>query len=130
MTDLWCLHVIGPDDCHPAPSKAEAERAAAFLSENYAADEDRGVPIAFEAAPWPYTLESHAEDVGLFYVFLGMAPPEDAVTMCQNCTRAPATGHVGVEPGRSLLLCDRCREAFVRERGATQKSEHLSTKGE
>ncbi|MFH7456686.1 hypothetical protein, partial [Pseudomonas syringae group genomosp. 7] len=32
---LWCLHVLGMDDVHPAPSKAHAEKAAAWHNEQF-----------------------------------------------------------------------------------------------
>ncbi len=81
MTELWCLHVLGPDDVHPAPSKEEAERAAAFMTKYYQDwMETRGEHpmdphISFEAAPWPHSPESHAEDLKFFYVITGLSPP-------------------------------------------------------
>ena len=31
--ELWCLHILGPDDVHAAPSKEHAERAAERFNE-------------------------------------------------------------------------------------------------
>lgn len=36
---LWCMHILGPDDVRPAPSKAHAEMAAAMHNEAF---EERG----------------------------------------------------------------------------------------
>lgn len=69
MSGLWCLHVLGPDDVHPAPSRAEAERAAEFMNARYSSKDP---PLSFEAAPWPYSALSHAEDVDSFYTMTGL----------------------------------------------------------
>lgn len=70
---LWCLHVIGPDDVHPAPSEAEARRAAKVMNEHY-----KDTPeISFEAAPWPYSAETHADDVSMFYIVAGISPHDE-----------------------------------------------------
>lgn len=75
---LWCVHILGPDDVYPAPSKAEAERAVAhmqgFWQERHPADAALGM-IGFEAMPWPYSPGSHAKSVGEFYTEIGMPPP-------------------------------------------------------
>lgn len=78
VNELWCLHVLGPDDVHPAPSKEEAERAAKFLSEYYR-DDPMDPPISFEAIPWMHSPESHAEGLKFFYVETGLSPLSDAV---------------------------------------------------
>lgn len=65
---LWCLHLIGPDDVHPAPSRAHAELAAKKLNEWFAGQpKDEHTPH-FEAvaAPWPHSAESHAAGVADF----------------------------------------------------------------
>lgn len=67
---LWCVHVLGPDDMHPAPSKEEAERACEALRE-YRRDEPH---ISFVAEPWPYSETSHAADVKFFYAVTGLTP--------------------------------------------------------
>lgn len=64
---LWCLHILGPDDIHAAPSKEHAERAAERFNEIYGpVAASAGVMCRAVAAPWPHSPESHAEDVGLF----------------------------------------------------------------
>jgi hypothetical protein len=82
MTDgLWCVHVIGPDDVHAAPSEAEARRAVAhmekFWKERYPEEAGWGF-VSFEAIPWPHSPESHARDVRDFYKEMGLTPPEAA----------------------------------------------------
>lgn len=65
--ELWCLHILGPDDVHPAPSREHAERAAAAFNERFgplATKDD--VLMEAVAAPWPHDAESHAELVGQF----------------------------------------------------------------
>lgn len=55
-TDLWCMHAIGPDDVFAAPSKEEAERAAAWYNERF-----KDAPeVRFAAIPWPHSADSHA----------------------------------------------------------------------
>lgn len=58
-TDLWCMHAIGPDDVHAAPSKEEAEQAAAWYNERFKNEPE----VRFEAIPWPHSAESHARAV-------------------------------------------------------------------
>ncbi|WP_408953009.1 hypothetical protein [Lysobacter sp. Hz 25] len=58
---LWCLHLQGPDEVHAAPSKAHAEKAAEQIN----AVDDTGLVRAV-AAPWPHSVESHAEDSDSF----------------------------------------------------------------
>lgn len=74
-SSLWCLHVIGPDDVYPAPSKEAAEVAKLHLERYWGQKDGLGHPfdpeIKFEAIPWPWSSESHAEDVRLFYTLTG-----------------------------------------------------------
>lgn len=64
---LWCLHIIGPDDVYPAPSKEHAEMAVAAYTAILAQDSERtGIRIECVAAPWPHSAESHAKGVGSF----------------------------------------------------------------
>lgn len=81
MTDLWCVHILGPDDVYPAPSKEEAERAIEFMDgwwkKHHPADAALGA-VGFEAIPWMYSPESYAKDVGKFYTEIGMSPPVSA----------------------------------------------------
>jgi hypothetical protein len=62
MNELWCLHVIGPDDLYAAPSKEEAERAASELNA-WAEKIFGGSPIRprCEAILWPHDSDGHAE---------------------------------------------------------------------
>lgn len=64
---LWCLHVLGMDDAHPAPSKAHAEKAAAWHNEQFKDQAARlGISIEAKAVPWPHSAESHAAGVAEF----------------------------------------------------------------
>ncbi|MCU1145752.1 hypothetical protein [Stenotrophomonas maltophilia] len=64
---LWCLHVLGMDDVHPAPSKAHAEKAAAWHNEQFKDQAARlGISIEARVAAWPHSAESHAAGVGDF----------------------------------------------------------------
>lgn len=74
MSDLWCVHVLGPDDVHAAPSKVEAERAAAHLSAYWKSSRPDDDLVSFEVIPWPHSAESHAESVRFFYVETGLSP--------------------------------------------------------
>lgn len=66
-TTLWCLHMVGPDDVYPAPSKEHAEMAenaySAMLAER---PFNHGVTCKAVVAPWPHSAASHAEGVGSF----------------------------------------------------------------
>ncbi|HDS1222158.1 TPA: hypothetical protein QEF96_000828 [Stenotrophomonas maltophilia] len=64
---LWCLHVLGMDDVHPAPSKAHAEKAAAWHNEQFKDQAERlGISIEAKVVPWPHSAESHAAGVAEF----------------------------------------------------------------
>ena len=64
---LWCLHVLGMDDVHPAPSKAHAEKAAAWHNEQFKDQAERlGISIEARVVPWPHSAESHAAGVAEF----------------------------------------------------------------
>lgn len=58
--ELWCLHLRGPDDVHAAPSKAEAERVARNINDQFACHEVKPSAVA---ALWPHSPESHAESL-------------------------------------------------------------------
>ncbi len=66
---LWCMHILGPDDVHAAPSKAHAEKAAAALNAFHAAragQSEHDPMVEAVVAPWPHSVESHAESVADF----------------------------------------------------------------
>lgn len=64
---LWCLHILGPDDVHPAPSQAHAELAAANFNERFSElSASAEVMCKAVAAPWPHDPTSHAESVHRF----------------------------------------------------------------
>jgi hypothetical protein len=64
---LWCLHVLGMDDVHPAPSKAHAEKAAAWHNEQFKDQAARlGISIEAKVVPWPHSAELHADGVAEF----------------------------------------------------------------
>lgn len=65
--DLWCVHILGPDDLHAAPSKAYAEVASDLHNRSFAdLSVKQDVVCKAVVAPWPYSAESHAEDVVSF----------------------------------------------------------------
>lgn len=62
---LWCLHIEGPDDVHPAPSKAHAEVAAKRFND-YFRGSINNIPCRAVVEAWPHSAESHAETVAEF----------------------------------------------------------------
>lgn len=62
---LWCVHILGPDDVHAAPSYLAAATHAHEL--NKALHRRLNSPddiLCFAyAAPWPHSAESHAENL-------------------------------------------------------------------
>jgi hypothetical protein len=64
-TSLWCVHVIGPDEVHAAPSFEAAERVAVRANERYRKGNDPAsadyVLLRFVVALWPHSADSHAE---------------------------------------------------------------------
>jgi hypothetical protein len=64
---LWCMHVQGPDDLYPAPSKEVAEIGAQVFNRLYGEkSESSGILMKAVVAPWPYSPESHAEEAAEF----------------------------------------------------------------
>lgn len=59
---LWCVHILGPDDVHAAPSHGAAATHAHEL--NKSLHSRVGAPddvLCFAyAAPWPHGREDHA----------------------------------------------------------------------
>lgn len=69
--DLWCMHVVGPDDVHAAPdfwmalawaTEINAALGKRAVVENWAADEHMPHTYAVPAR-WPWSAELHAEDL-------------------------------------------------------------------
>jgi hypothetical protein len=62
MTDLWCVHVEGPDDMLPMPSKEAAEKEAERMNEAW---RNRREPSEWDpnfkavAKLWPYSMQEH-----------------------------------------------------------------------
>ncbi len=61
---LWCLHVLGPDEVHPAPDRATAQLWAAQFTvwwQRTNPKPDRFDPImSWIVAEWPHDAERHA----------------------------------------------------------------------
>lgn len=55
---LWCLHHIGPDDVHPAPDFATAQKWADWANRRFAEHSDLS---RFVVAIWPWSAERHAD---------------------------------------------------------------------
>lgn len=72
ITQLWAVHVLGPDDIVAAPSKQAAEKAAAEITARFASPCDpTDVPISGVCIPWPYNTSAHARDVAEFEEYFG-----------------------------------------------------------
>lgn len=73
---LWCIYIPGPDECHAAPSEAAAHHMAArhnaAMVAYFAKHPDPEVTgLSLESCtasvrPWPWSAESHAEDMSGF----------------------------------------------------------------
>jgi hypothetical protein len=68
MSDLWCVHIIGPDDMIACPSKAAAETEAAALNAMIAKQAtlhaDKNWPVcSAEVMLWPFSAKAHADDL-------------------------------------------------------------------
>ncbi len=71
MSDLWCVHVWGPDTVIAQPSKEAAELRAKEWSEMFdrirerfsATSAEAAVAVLMEAhvVPWPHSAELHAK---------------------------------------------------------------------
>ncbi len=78
-TRLWCMHVSGMDEVHPAPDRATAQRWAA----RWTADFARRVPdpgpsdpvMNFTVQEWPWSPQKHAD--GLANSIAGNTWPDD-----------------------------------------------------
>lgn len=67
--DLWCMHILGPNEVHAAPdfwtalawaSELSAAIAGRAIKENWAAD-DNYLNTQAVAARWPWSAEEHAK---------------------------------------------------------------------
>ena len=63
---LWCVHVLGADDVHAAPSHEAAVIHARELNKvvfsRITFDPTEVLCFSY-ASPWPHSKESHAEDL-------------------------------------------------------------------
>lgn len=69
MSDLWCIHIPGPDDVYAASSRAAAERMAEthneavnrLIARNPLTENDPPVGAMMAAViPWPWDADAHA----------------------------------------------------------------------
>jgi len=68
-SQLWCLHIEGPDEVHAAPSWEHAQKAADLFNAAFSGPSAQmEVTMRAEVAPWPHSAASHAKDVGRFIV--------------------------------------------------------------
>lgn len=100
---LWCMHILGPDDVYPAPTKEHAELAAKALNAFHAARFSNSIyepTMEAVVAPWPHSAESHAADVAKFI-------PEWIIPASQLKTEkkmvAPPAQPVDLGPVRAAL---------------------------
>ena len=68
MSDLWAVHVLGPDDIVAAPSREAAEKAAAAVCKRFAAGDP---PITAVAIPWQGSDEAYKREVVEFAEYFG-----------------------------------------------------------
>lgn len=65
VEQLWCLHVMGPDEVHPAPDRAMAQLWAVQWTVYWHGrhpDPRRHDPVmSWVVAPWPHDAASHAD---------------------------------------------------------------------
>lgn len=82
---LWCLHILGPDDVYPAPSRAYAEVAADVHNARFRKiSKESGVMCEAIVAPWPHDAESHARGLANF-VSNWIAPQPAETEECGCC---------------------------------------------
>ncbi len=64
-TELWALHIEGPDDIYAMPSKEAAENHARILNDYFNDPRREGYFFLRQAfaVHWPYSAEAHAEDM-------------------------------------------------------------------
>lgn len=58
---LWALHIEGPDDVHPAPSREMAQEAADLFNSTFPQSDNPNWPRAVaKVIEWPHGAPSHA----------------------------------------------------------------------
>lgn len=58
---LWALHIEGPDDVHPAPSREMAQEAADLFNTTFPQSDDPSWPRAVaKVIEWPHGSKAHA----------------------------------------------------------------------
>lgn len=79
MTDirLWCLHHIGPDELHPAPDFATAQKWANWANDRFAEHADIS---RFVVATWPWAATVHAEGLAESIASWTLPPAEQVTT--------------------------------------------------
>lgn len=66
-TPLYAIHIIGPDDMIPAPSKEEADAACVLLNAVFMRHADPSAPpVKAEACEWPYPAEMWQQNLHQF----------------------------------------------------------------
>lgn len=61
---LWALLIEGPDDLYAMPSRKDAEAHVTILSPHFERiNGNSGVTLNPKVVPWPYSPESHAENM-------------------------------------------------------------------
>ena len=68
MTELWCVHVLGPDTVIAQPDKQTAEKRAgewnAGIAKMQARDPSQYDPkLECVVEPWPWTADGHAKEL-------------------------------------------------------------------
>ena len=70
---LWAVHLEGPDDVYPAPTKEEAEAACTLINAAVARQTGRSEApmVTAKAIVWPGSIEAWANEVHQFnHLFL------------------------------------------------------------
>ena len=64
MADLFCIHILGPDDLIAAPSELQATDAADEFNRVFGPQAtDKDVMLEAREGTWPYGAESHAHSL-------------------------------------------------------------------
>lgn len=78
-TRLWCLHHIGPDEVHPAPDFATAQRWVDWANTTFAEHADIS---RFVVAVWPWSAEKHRN--GLKWAIMQWTLSERSAATCND----------------------------------------------